>query len=169
MLEKKYRCYKTHLKHPTNATADLTIGLVLAVARRIVEGDQSSRTTGFDGWAPFIFREVEVSGKQSALSVLGEIGSAVARRARAFDMDVLYTGPNRKEERTRNRFKICRFRYTIKENTDFITINAAHNPKMHHLIDTEQFKMMKSTAYLINASRGPIVHEQALVKRRTKT
>lgn len=78
-------------KASTNATADLTIGLVLAVARRIVEGDQLSRTTGFDGWAPLFFRGREVSGKTIGIIGLGEIGSAVARRARAFDMDVLYT------------------------------------------------------------------------------
>ncbi|HCW9310157.1 hydroxyacid dehydrogenase [Staphylococcus aureus] len=105
-------------KASTNATADLTIGLVLAVARR----------------------------------------------ARAFDMDVLYTGPNRKEEKEREIGAKYVDLDTLLKNADFITINAAYNPKMHHLIDTEQFKMMKSTVYLINASRGPIVHEQALVQ-----
>ena len=88
----------------------------------------------------------------------------VARRARAFDMDVLYTGPNRKEEKEREIGAKYVDLDTLLKNADFITINAAYNPKMHHLIDTEQFKMMKSTAYLINASRGPIVHEQALVQ-----
>ncbi|HCX8976478.1 TPA: hydroxyacid dehydrogenase [Staphylococcus aureus] len=151
-------------KASTNATADLTIGLVLAVARRIVEGDQLSRTTGFDGWAPLFFRGREVSGKTIGIIGLGEIGSAVARRARAFDMDVLYTGPNRKEEKEREIGAKYVDLDTLLKNADFITINAAYNPKMHHLIDTEQFKMMKSTAYLINASRGPIVHEQALVQ-----
>ena len=150
-------------KASTNATADLTIGLVLAVARRIVEGDQLSRTTGFDGWAPLFFRG-RVSGKTIGIIGLGEIGSAVARRARAFDMDVLYTGPNRKEEKEREIGAKYVDLDTLLKNADFITINAAYNPKMHHLIDTEQFKMMKSTAYLINASRGPIVHEQALVQ-----
>ena len=75
----------------TNATADLTIGLILSVARRIVEGDHLSRTTGFDGWAPLFFRGREVSGKTIGIIGLGEIGGAVAKRARAFDMDVLYT------------------------------------------------------------------------------
>ena len=109
------------------------------------------------------FSEVEVSGKTIGIIGLGEIGSAVARRARAFDMDVLYTGPNRKEEKNEIGAKYVDLD-TLLKNADFITINAAYNPKMHHLIDTEQFKMMKSTAYLINASRGPIVHEQALVQ-----
>ncbi len=79
-------------------------------------------------------------------------------------MNVLYTGPNQKVDREREiGCQICRFRNIIK-NSDFITINAAYNPNMHHQIDTEQFKIMKPTSYLINASRGPIVHEQALVQ-----
>ncbi len=87
----------------------------LVVARRIVEGDQLSRTTGFDGWAPLFFRGREGIRKTIGIIGLGEIGSAVARRARAFDMDVLYTGPNRKEKKNEKSVQICRFRYTIKE------------------------------------------------------
>ncbi|EHJ07861.1 2-hydroxyacid dehydrogenase family protein [Staphylococcus simiae] len=151
-------------KASTNATADLTIGLVLAVARRIVEGDELSRTKGFDGWAPLFFRGREVSGKTIGVIGLGEIGSAVAKRARAFDMDVLYTGPHRKEEKEHDIGAKYVDLDTLLKNADFITINAAYSPKLHHLIDTEQFKMMKPTAYLINAARGPIVHEEALVQ-----
>ncbi|PAK64233.1 hydroxyacid dehydrogenase [Staphylococcus caprae] len=151
-------------KASTNATADLTIGLILSVARRIVEGDELSRTQGFDGWAPLFFRGREVSGKTIGIIGLGEIGGAVAKRARAFDMDVLYTGPHRKEEKEREIGAKYVDLDTLLENADFITINAAYNPDLHHLIDTAQFKQMKSTAYLINVGRGPIVNEQALVQ-----
>ena len=151
-------------KASTNATADLTIGLILSVARRIVEGDELSRTQGFDGWAPLFFRGREVSGKTIGIIGLGEIGGAVAKRARAFDMDVLYTGPHRKEEKEREIGSKYVNLDTLLENADFITINAAYNPDLHHLIDTAQFKQMKSTAYLINVGRGPIVNEQALVQ-----
>lgn len=151
-------------KASTNATADLTIGLILSVARRIVEGDELSRTQGFDGWAPLFFRGREVSGKTIGIIGLGEIGGAVAKRARAFDMDVLYTGPHRKEEKEREIGAKYVDLDTLLENADFITINAAYNPDLHHLIDTAQFKHMKSTAYLINVGRGPIVNEQALVQ-----
>ena len=151
-------------KASTNATADLTIGLILSVARRIVEGDELSRTKGFDGWAPLFFRGREVSEKTIGIIGLGEIGGAVAKRARAFDMDVLYTGPHRKEEKERDIGAKYVDLDTLLENADFITINAAYNPDLHHLIDTEQIKKMKSTAYIVNAGRGPIINEQALVK-----
>ncbi|UXV35605.1 2-hydroxyacid dehydrogenase family protein [Staphylococcus sp. IVB6181] len=149
-------------KVSTRSTAELTFALVLAVARRIPEGDQLSRTKGFDGWAPLFFRGREVSGKTIGIVGLGAIGSAVAKRAKAFDMDVLYTGPHRKEDKERELgVKYADFD-TLLENSDFVTINAAYNDNLHHMFDTEQFKQMKPTAYLVNASRGPIVNEQAL-------
>lgn len=151
-------------KASTASTAELTFGLVLAIARRIVEGDKLSRTQGFDGWAPLFFRGREVSGKTIGIIGLGEIGSAVAKRAKAFDMDILYTGPHQKKEKEREIGAKYVDLNTLLENADFITINAAYNPDLHHMIDTEQFKLMKSTAYLINAGRGPIVNEEALVK-----
>ena len=77
-------------------------------------------------------------------------------------MDVLYTGPHRKEDKERELgVKYADFD-TLLENSDFVTINAAYNDNLHHMFDTEQFKQMKPTAYLVNASRGPIVNEQAL-------
>lgn len=151
-------------KASTNSTAELTFGLVLSAARRIVEGDKLCRTTGFDGWAPLFFRGREVSGKTIGIIGLGEIGSAVARRAKAFDMNVLYTGPNQKVDREREIGAKYVDLETLLKNADFVTINAAYNPDMHHQIDTEQFEIMKPTSYLINASRGHIVHEQALVQ-----
>ena len=154
-------------KASTASTAELTFGLVLAVARRIVEGDKLSHTKGFDGWAPLFFRGREVSGKTIGIIGLGEIGSAVAKRAKAFDMDVLYTGPHQKKEKEREIGAKYVDLDTLLENSDFITINAAYNPDLHHMIDTEQFKQMKSTAYLVNAGRGPIVNEEALVQALT--
>ncbi|RIN50240.1 hydroxyacid dehydrogenase [Staphylococcus simulans] len=146
----------------TRSTAELTFALVLAVARRIAEGDQLSRTKGFDGWAPLFFRGREVSGKTIGIFGLGNIGYAVAKRAKAFDMDILYTGPHRKEDKEKELgAKYVDFDTLLKES-DFITISAAYKPELHHLFDTEQFKQMKPTAYLVNAARGPIVNEQAL-------
>ena len=86
----------------TNATADLTMGILLAVARRIPEGDQLCRTTGFNGWSPLFFRGREVSGKTIGIIGLGEIGTAVARRAKGFGMDILYSGPTRYPEKKPN-------------------------------------------------------------------
>ena len=151
-------------KASTNSTAELTFALVLAVARRISEGDKLCRTTGFDGWAPLFFRGREVSGKTIGIIGLGEIGSAVARRAKAFDMNILYTGPHQKVDKEREIGAKYVDLETLLKNADFVTINAAYNPSLHHQIDKAQFEMMKPTSYLINASRGPIVHEKALVQ-----
>ena len=151
-------------KASTNSTAELTFALVLAVARRIPEGDKLCRTTGFDGWAPLFFRGREVSGKTIGIIGLGEIGSAVARRAKAFDMNILYTGPHQKVDKEREIGAKYVDLETLLKNADFVTINAAYNPSLHHQIDKAQCEMMKPTSYLINASRGPIVHEKALVQ-----
>lgn len=149
-------------KASTNATADLTMALLLASARRVVEGDTLCRTIGFNGWAPLFFRGREVSGKTLGIIGLGEIGQAVARRAKGFDMNILYTGPNRHEEREKGLEATYVSLEELLKQADFITINAAYNPSMEHMIDKEQLEIMKPTAYLINASRGPVVHEAAL-------
>ncbi len=151
-------------KASTNATADLTIGILLAVSRRIAEGDQLCRTTGFNGWAPLFFRGREVSGKTIGIVGLGEIGSAVARRAKGFDMNILYTGPHRKPEQEASLEATYVSLDEMLEQSDFITINAAYSDDLHHLFNKEIFEKMKDTAYIINASRGPIVDEQALVE-----
>lgn len=151
-------------KASTNATAELTMGILLAVARRIPEGDQLMRHEGFDGWAPLFFRGREVSGKTIGIIGLGEIGSAVARRAKGFDMSILYTGPNRKEEREKELDAKYVDLETLLAEADFVVINAAYSPALHHMIDTEQLALMKPTAYLVNAARGPIVHEEALLE-----
>ncbi|PEF74502.1 hydroxyacid dehydrogenase [Bacillus pseudomycoides] len=144
------------------ATAELTFAILLAAARRIPEGDTLCRTVGFNGWAPLFFLGREVYGKTIGIIGLGEIGKAVAKRAKAFGMNVMYTGPNRKYE---TESEIEATYVTLEEllqTADFITINCAYNPSLHHMINEEQFKMMKKTAYIINAARGPIMNELAL-------
>lgn len=149
-------------KVSTEATAELTFALLLAAARRIPEGDTLCRTTGFNGWAPLFFLGREVYGKTIGIIGLGEIGKAVAKRAKAFGMNVLYTGPNRKQEAERELDATYVSLEQLLQTADFITINCSYNKSLHHMIDEEQFKMMKKTAYLINAARGPIINELAL-------
>ncbi|EKS26638.1 MULTISPECIES: NAD(P)-dependent oxidoreductase [Staphylococcus] len=148
----------------TNATADLTMGILLAVARRIPEGDQLCRTKGFNGWSPLFFRGREVSGKTIGIIGLGEIGSAVARRAKGFDMDILYSGPSRHEEKEQELGARYVSQDELLKEADFVAINCSYNESMRHMIDYNEIKKMKPTAYLINASRGPIVYEAELVK-----
>lgn len=147
----------------TEATAELTFAILLAAARRIPEGDELCRTTGFQGWAPLFFLGREVYGKTIGIIGLGEIGKAVAKRAKAFGMHVVYTGPNRKMEAEQELDAWYVSLEELLQMSDFIAINCAYKPALHHMISTEQFHMMKKTAYLINAARGPIVDEKALV------
>ncbi|ELJ9315696.1 hydroxyacid dehydrogenase, partial [Staphylococcus pseudintermedius] len=110
------------------------------------------------------FRGREVSGKKLGIIGLGEIGTAVARRAKGFDMDILYTGPHQKPDKERELGAKYLDLDTLLQTADFVAINAAYQPSMRHMIDTPQLEMMKPTSYLINASRGPIVHEAALLE-----
>ncbi|MDF2083988.1 2-hydroxyacid dehydrogenase family protein [Bacillus pseudomycoides] len=149
-------------KVSTEATAELTFAILLAAARRIPEGDTLCRTVGFNGWAPLFFLGREVYGKTIGIIGLGEIGKAVAKRAKAFGMNVIYTGPNRKYETESELEATYVTLEELLQTADFITINCAYNPSLHHMINEEQFKMMKKTAYIINAARGPIMNELAL-------
>lgn len=146
----------------TEATAELTFALLLAAARRIPEGDTLCRTTGFTGWAPLFFLGREVYGKTIGIIGLGEIGKAVAKRAKAFGMNVIYTGPNRKFD-AENELEVTYSEFDeLLQHADFITVNCAYNPSLHHMIDEPQLRMMKQTAYIVNAARGPIINEEAL-------
>jgi len=149
----------------TAATADLTMALLLASARRVAEGDEVCRTVGFNGWAPLYFRGREVTGKTIGIIGFGQIGQAVAKRAAAFDMKVLYTGPNRKSQEVEQALNATYVTFDeLVAESDFITINCSYNPTLKHMFSTKQFEMMKSTGYLINCARGPIVDEAALIK-----
>lgn len=149
----------------TAATADLTIALLLAAARRVVEGDEVCRTVGFNGWAPLFFRGREVTGKTIGIIGFGQIGQAVAKRAAGFDMKVIYSNPQRASKEVEESLNATHVSFDeLITQADFITLNCSYNPSMRHMISTEQFEMMKSTAYLINCARGPIVEEAALIK-----
>ncbi|MDM5187705.1 NAD(P)-dependent oxidoreductase [Bacillus sp. DX4.1] len=149
-------------KVSTEATAELTFAILLAAARRVPEGDTLCRTVGFNGWAPLFFLGREVYGKTIGIIGLGEIGKAVAKRAKAFGMNIVYTGPSRKLEAEHELEASYVTLEELLQTADFITINCAYNSSLHHMIDEEQFKMMKETAYIVNAARGPIMNEEAL-------
>ncbi|GGE66142.1 2-hydroxyacid dehydrogenase family protein [Priestia taiwanensis] len=147
----------------TEATAELTFALLLAATRRVAEGDELCRAVGFNGWAPLFFLGREVYGKTLGIIGLGKIGQGVAKRAKAFGLHVIYTGPNRKEEVEKELGVTYVPFEELLQTADFITINCSYNASMKHMISTDELAMMKKTAYIVNASRGPIMNEQALV------
>ena len=146
------------------ATADLQWALLLAVARRIVEADRALRRGLFPGGQSLHFAGSTVSGKTFGSVGFGEIAKFSARRARGFGMRVLYTKRTRLpgDEETQHRLEFCDLETLLRES-DFVALNAAYSPETHHLIGARALSLMKSTAYLVNTARGPIVDEAALV------
>jgi glyoxylate reductase len=148
----------------TDATADAAFALILATARRVVEGDKKTRQGEFRFWAPFHFLGREVSGKTLGIIGLGRIGKAVARRAAGFDMKVLYNNRTRLEPAEEKSLEVTFVNVdTIIKESDFISLHIPLTDETHHLINQQTLSRMKPSVYLINTSRGPVVDEKALL------
>lgn len=147
----------------TEETADLAWGLMVAVARNILAGDRTLRQGIFPGSQSMHLAGQGVYGKTLGIVGLGRIGEAMARRARGFDMRVLYTKRNRLEiERERELGVEYVLLEELLRNSDFVSINAASTLETRHLIGVDELRAMKPTACLINTARGPLVDEAAL-------
>jgi glyoxylate reductase len=148
----------------TETTADLTWAIMMAVARRIVEADNFLRTGQWKGWAPCLMLGHDVYGKTLGIVGLGRIGKAIARRAKGFDMRVLYYDTRRDEQAERE----LGVAYVPLENllreSDFVSIHAPLTEKTRHLIGEKELRLMKPTAFLVNVARGPLVDEAALIR-----
>ena len=150
----------------TESTADLTWAALLAVTRRVVEGDAMTRAGRFEGWSPTLLLGMELGGKTLGVVGLGKIGRAVARRAAGFGMRVLYH--DRSGQGPRDLGLITAEGASLERllaESDIVTLHTPLTPKTHHLIDETRLGLMKPTAYLVNTSRGPVVDEAALVRR----
>jgi glyoxylate reductase len=149
----------------TDATAELAFALILAVSRRIIEGDKMVREGGFKFWAPMLFLGREVTGKTLGIIGMGKIGRAVAVRAGAFDMRILYHNRKRIDPEGE---KNLRAKYvdlkTLLTEADYISLNVPLTEETKYLIGKKELSLMKPTAFLINTSRGPVVDEKALVE-----
>jgi len=148
----------------TEATADLHMGLLIAVARRMLEGDRAVRGGVFPGGQSSRFEGAGVHGKTIGLiGGGGRIGRAVAKRARGFSMRTLYWGPRRIAEGEERELEL---RYTeldeLLAESDFVSLHPPLKPETHHLIGDRELRLMKRSAFLVNTARGPIVDEKAL-------
>lgn len=147
----------------TDATADLTWALILATARRVVEGDTLVRSGHWTGWSPTQLLGAEVSGKTLGIIGMGRIGQAVARRAVGFRMPVRYhTRQPPPTSSLLHEWEYRPFRGLLAE-ADIVTIHVPLTPATQHLIGTSELAWMRPTAFVINTARGPIVDEAALV------
>lgn len=143
----------------TNATADLTWALILAVTRRIVEADQFTRAHLFKGWSPNLFLGSDLENKTLGIIGMGRIGQAVAIRGQAFGMKIVYY--SRHDKHIPNTIWLPLEK--LLEISDIVSLHTPLSPETHHLIDAPQLNSMRKTAYLINTTRGPVVNEQALL------
>jgi glyoxylate reductase len=146
----------------TEATADLTWCLILGIARRAAEGDREMREGRFPGWGPMYMLGGDVTGRTLGLIGPGRIAVAVARRARGFEMPLLYTGRKPSPELDSLGARRVEIDILLAES-DFVSLHVPLTAETHHLIDAGALRRMKSTAYLINTARGPVVDEKALV------
>jgi glyoxylate reductase len=149
----------------TDATADICFGLLLAVARRIVEGDKLFRQGIYPGSQSNHLAGAAVTGKTLGLVGAGRIGQAVARRAQGFDMRVIYFDPNRlPEEEERKLRLIYRPFDDLLREVDFLSLHPQLTPQTRHLLGARELGLMKPTAFVLNTSRGPVIDEAALVR-----
>ena len=147
----------------TNATADLTWALLMAAARRVVEGDRFTRSGQWNTWDPAGLLGLDLVGATLGIVGLGRIGTAVARRALGFDMHVLYTSPNPKSPELEQELKARRVKLEeLLAESDVVAVHTPLSPSTYHLFGDRQFQQMKSSAIFINTARGSIVDPAAL-------
>jgi glyoxylate reductase len=149
----------------TEATADLHFALLLAVARRVVEGDAALRRGTFPGSQSLHFAGLGVHRKTLGIVGMGRIGAAVARRARGFEMAVLYTKRTRLPEAEERALGASFVPLDeLLARSDFVSLHPTLTPQTRHLVGARELALMKPTAVLVNTSRGPVVDEAALAE-----
>jgi glyoxylate reductase len=156
--------YVTHTPNVlTDATADLTMALLLALSRRIVEGDRLVRTGGFAGWAPDLLLGRDLKNKVFGILGPGRIGKAVARRAKAFGMTVIANGRSPRDEADPDDPPRVSFDELLRR-ADVVSLHVPLTEETQHLFDAATFARMKRGSFLLNTSRGPVVDEVALTR-----
>jgi glyoxylate reductase len=150
----------------TDATADLAMGLLLAVTRRLGEGERLLRAGTPWGWAMDFMLGSGLQGKTLGVVGLGAIGQATARRARAFGMDIAYTTRSRADAEVEAALGGARWMglEELLGAADVVSLHCPLTAETHHLIDADALRAMQPTAYLVNTARGPVVDEAALVE-----
>jgi glyoxylate reductase len=149
----------------TDATADIAMALILMITRRLGEGERIVRSNEPWQWGMFMLLGTSLQNRRLGIVGMGAIGQALARRAKAFGMTVAYS--NRRSAGSDVEAELGAERLSLDEllaTSDVVSINCPYSTETHHLIGPEQFELMRSSAYLVNTARGPIVDESALVE-----
>ena len=148
----------------TEDTADVALALMLAVPRRIAEGDKVARAGDWNGWSPTGMLGHRINGKRLGIIGMGRIGSAVARRARGFGLSIHYH--NRKPVHLETEAELEATYWEsldqMLSRVDIVSVNCPHTPATHRMLSRERLELMQPSAYLVNTSRGEVVDEEAL-------
>ena len=149
----------------TDTTADFAWALLMAAARQVVGADRYIRSGSWTQWDFGLFLGVDIHGKTLGIVGFGRIGRAMARRARGFDMQVVYQDAVAADADTERELRATRVDLaTLLRESDFVTLHTPLLPETRHLINASSLQAMKKSAFLINASRGPVVDEGALAQ-----
>ncbi|MFZ5709776.1 MAG: 2-hydroxyacid dehydrogenase [Pseudomonadota bacterium] len=148
----------------TDDTADMTIALMLAVIRRIPEGMAAMQSGEWAGWSPTAFLGGRVAGRRLGILGMGRIGSAVARRARVFGMQIHYHNRRRLRPEAETDARWWESLDQMVARMDVVSVNCPHTPATFHLINARRLKLMKPTSVIVNTSRGEVIDENALTR-----
>jgi glyoxylate reductase len=150
----------------TEDTADMTMALVLAVARRVSEGERLIRSGKWQGWGPMSMLGHRIYGKRIGIIGMGRIGTALARRAKGFGLSVHYHNRRRVAAAVEKELEATYWESLdqMLSRMDIISINCPHTPATYHLLSARRLKLMQKHAYLVNTSRGEVVDENALTR-----
>lgn len=146
----------------TEGTADLTMALLLAVARKLPQASQDARQGRWTTWEPAGWLGADLDGATLGIVGLGKIGTAVAQRAKGFGLRLVYTNPSPRPEVEASLGAIRLSLDELLGQSDFVSLHVPLTPETRHIIDEQALQLMKPTAILLNVARGPVVDSQAL-------
>jgi glyoxylate reductase len=150
----------------TEDTADMTMALILAVARRLAEGERIARSGEWQGWSPTWMLGHRITGKRLGILGMGRIGSAVARRARGFGLAIHYHNRHRVPDTLENELEATYWESLdqMLARMDIISVNCPHTPATFHLLSARRLKLLRPQAIVVNTSRGEVIDEAALTR-----
>ncbi len=150
----------------TEDTADMTMALLLAVPRRLIEGERLLQSGEWSGWSPTGMRGSRIWGKRLGIIGMGRIGQAVARRAKAFGLSIHYHNRHRISPEIEEELEATYWESLdqMLARMDIISVNCPHTPATYHLLSARRLKLMPKNAFIINTSRGEVIDEAALIR-----
>jgi glyoxylate reductase len=150
----------------TEDTADMTMALILAVARRLVEGERIARSGEWQGWSPTWMLGHRITGKRLGILGMGRIGTAVARRAKAFGLQIHYHNRRRVSQEMEKELEATYWESLdqMLSRVDIISVNCPHTPGTYHLLSARRLRLLKPSAYIVNTSRGEVIDENELAR-----